>query len=229
MHARTPPFAQLGNDAVLNLNTNHQSTGFPVSKSGVGASPSAAWAGPRCGDKIVTQMMTIAQPRVLGDLFCALFMFTSGPMLSLLLPSYASTKGAYVKQVTRTEVFAALPYRASVAAHLQASNWSGRRCLRRGVAAAAGPLLKIFVDDLCQANSCLQQLLLHDRQRVLDVDAGVFAQIDATWKAQLNIENIFNKGYWASADGTTTSRRANRGPSASRSPPSCEARASVYS
>ena len=23
----------------------------------------------------------------------------------------------------------------------------------------------------------------------------------ATWKAQLNIENIFNKGYWASADG----------------------------
>jgi len=26
-------------------------------------------------------------------------------------------------------------------------------------------------------------------------------QIDATWKAQLNIENIFNKGYWASADG----------------------------
>src|SRR6516162_8039869 len=31
-------------------------------------------------------------------------------------------------------------------------------------------------------------------------DAGVYAQIDATWKAQLNIENIFNKGYWASAD-----------------------------
>src|SRR5439155_9089033 len=31
--------------------------------------------------------------------------------------------------------------------------------------------------------------------------AGVYAQIDATWKAQLNIENIFNKGYWATADG----------------------------
>jgi catecholate siderophore receptor len=32
-------------------------------------------------------------------------------------------------------------------------------------------------------------------------DAGIYAQITETWKAQLNIENIFNKGYWASADG----------------------------
>jgi catecholate siderophore receptor len=32
-------------------------------------------------------------------------------------------------------------------------------------------------------------------------DAGVYAQITETWKAQLNIENIFNKGCWASADG----------------------------
>ena len=43
--------------------------------------------------------------------------------------------------------------------------------------------------------------VLHDGQRVLNVDAGVFAQITENWKAQLNIENIFNKGYWASADG----------------------------
>jgi catecholate siderophore receptor len=35
----------------------------------------------------------------------------------------------------------------------------------------------------------------------LRFDAGVFAQITENWKAQLNIENIFNKGYWASADG----------------------------
>ena len=28
-----------------------------------------------------------------------------------------------------------------------------------------------------------------------------YAQITEAWKAQLNIENIFNKGYWASADG----------------------------
>jgi catecholate siderophore receptor len=33
------------------------------------------------------------------------------------------------------------------------------------------------------------------------VDAGIFATIDETWKAQLNVENLFNKGYWASADG----------------------------
>jgi catecholate siderophore receptor len=33
------------------------------------------------------------------------------------------------------------------------------------------------------------------------VDAGVYAKINETWKAQLNIENLFNKGYWASADG----------------------------
>jgi catecholate siderophore receptor len=32
-------------------------------------------------------------------------------------------------------------------------------------------------------------------------DAGVFATIDEHWKAQLNIENILNTGYWATADG----------------------------
>jgi catecholate siderophore receptor len=32
-------------------------------------------------------------------------------------------------------------------------------------------------------------------------DAGVYAKIDETWSAQLNVENIFNKSYWASADG----------------------------
>lgn len=32
-------------------------------------------------------------------------------------------------------------------------------------------------------------------------DAGLFAKIDETWSAQLNLENIFNKGYWATADG----------------------------
>ena len=32
-------------------------------------------------------------------------------------------------------------------------------------------------------------------------DAAVFARINETWKAQINVENIFNKGYWASADG----------------------------
>ncbi|WJR75479.1 TonB-dependent siderophore receptor [Bradyrhizobium sp. NP1] len=31
-------------------------------------------------------------------------------------------------------------------------------------------------------------------------DAAVYAQIDQNWRAQLNVENIFNKGYWASAD-----------------------------
>jgi len=33
------------------------------------------------------------------------------------------------------------------------------------------------------------------------VDASVYRKIDETWRVQLNIENIFNKGYWASADG----------------------------
>jgi catecholate siderophore receptor len=32
-------------------------------------------------------------------------------------------------------------------------------------------------------------------------DAGIYARIDENWKAQLTVENIFNKGYWASADG----------------------------
>jgi catecholate siderophore receptor len=32
-------------------------------------------------------------------------------------------------------------------------------------------------------------------------DAGIYAKIDETWSAQLNVENIFDKGYWASADG----------------------------
>ncbi|HET7848082.1 MAG TPA: TonB-dependent siderophore receptor, partial [Pseudolabrys sp.] len=33
------------------------------------------------------------------------------------------------------------------------------------------------------------------------VDAGIYADIDKNWRLQLNVENIFNKGYWASADG----------------------------
>jgi catecholate siderophore receptor len=32
-------------------------------------------------------------------------------------------------------------------------------------------------------------------------DAGIYATIDKNWSAQLTVENIFNKGYWASADG----------------------------
>jgi catecholate siderophore receptor len=33
------------------------------------------------------------------------------------------------------------------------------------------------------------------------VDTGVYAKVDENWRVQLNIENIFNKGYWATADG----------------------------
>jgi catecholate siderophore receptor len=33
------------------------------------------------------------------------------------------------------------------------------------------------------------------------VDAGLYAKINETWKAQFNVENVFDKGYWASADG----------------------------
>jgi catecholate siderophore receptor len=33
------------------------------------------------------------------------------------------------------------------------------------------------------------------------VDAGLYMKINETWRAQLNVENIFNQGYWASADG----------------------------
>jgi catecholate siderophore receptor len=32
-------------------------------------------------------------------------------------------------------------------------------------------------------------------------DAAVYKKINETWRAQLNVENIFNKGYWATADG----------------------------
>jgi catecholate siderophore receptor len=32
-------------------------------------------------------------------------------------------------------------------------------------------------------------------------DAGVYAKINETWRAQINVENIFDKGYWATADG----------------------------
>jgi catecholate siderophore receptor len=33
------------------------------------------------------------------------------------------------------------------------------------------------------------------------VDAGIYATINQTWSVQLNVENLFDKGYWASADG----------------------------
>jgi catecholate siderophore receptor len=32
-------------------------------------------------------------------------------------------------------------------------------------------------------------------------DAAIYAKIDETWRVQFNVENIFNKGYWATADG----------------------------
>jgi catecholate siderophore receptor len=32
-------------------------------------------------------------------------------------------------------------------------------------------------------------------------DTAVYLNINANWKAQFNVENVFNKGYWASADG----------------------------
>jgi catecholate siderophore receptor len=32
-------------------------------------------------------------------------------------------------------------------------------------------------------------------------DTAVYWNIDAHWRAQFNVENLFNKGYWASADG----------------------------
>jgi catecholate siderophore receptor len=32
-------------------------------------------------------------------------------------------------------------------------------------------------------------------------DTALYLKMDQNWSAQLNIENIFNKGYWASADG----------------------------
>ena len=32
-------------------------------------------------------------------------------------------------------------------------------------------------------------------------DAALYAKINETWKLQLNVENLFDKGYWASADG----------------------------
>ena len=50
----------------------------------------------------------------------------------------------------------------------------------------------------------------------LRFDAGVYAQITATWKARLNLETIFNKGYWASAEGNNNISPASRGPFASR-------------
>jgi catecholate siderophore receptor len=33
------------------------------------------------------------------------------------------------------------------------------------------------------------------------VDAALYLKINQTWSGQLNVENIFNAGYWASADG----------------------------
>ena len=32
-------------------------------------------------------------------------------------------------------------------------------------------------------------------------DVALYAKINENWRAQINVENIFNKGYWASADG----------------------------
>jgi catecholate siderophore receptor len=34
------------------------------------------------------------------------------------------------------------------------------------------------------------------------VDAALYAKVDENWRVQFNVENIFNKGYWATADGS---------------------------
>ncbi len=46
--------------------------------------------------------------------------------------------------------------------------------------------------------------------------AAVYLKINEQWRAQLNVENIFNKGYWASADGNS-----NISPGASRTFEEC--------
>jgi catecholate siderophore receptor len=33
------------------------------------------------------------------------------------------------------------------------------------------------------------------------IGAALYMQINDTWRAHLNVENIFNQSYWASADG----------------------------
>jgi outer membrane receptor protein involved in Fe transport len=47
-------------------------------------------------------------------------------------------------------------------------------------------------------------------------DAAVYARITENWKARLNVENIFNKHYWASADGNNNISRGRGAPFASR-------------
>jgi catecholate siderophore receptor len=32
-------------------------------------------------------------------------------------------------------------------------------------------------------------------------DTALYLKINDTWEAQFNVENLFNRGYWASADG----------------------------
>jgi outer membrane receptor for ferric coprogen and ferric-rhodotorulic acid len=52
-------------------------------------------------------------------------------------------------------------------------------------------------------------------------DTALYLKINDTW--QFNVENLFNRGYWASATATTTSRRARRELSASARSPSSRA------
>jgi catecholate siderophore receptor len=54
------------------------------------------------------------------------------------------------------------------------------------------------------------------------VDTALYMKINETWRAQLNVENVFNKGYWRRPTATTISHQASRVPSGSQRPPSSD-------
>jgi catecholate siderophore receptor len=60
----------------------------------------------------------------------------------------------------------------------------------------AGGLGVIYFSDSYAASDDLVRL-----PGFVRVDAALYAKINRNWRVQLNVENIFDKGYWASADG----------------------------
>jgi catecholate siderophore receptor len=72
-------------------------------------------------------------------------------------------------------------------------SWWNKYQINLGWAAALG--LIYFSDSFASSDDTVKL------PGFIRFDAAVYARITENWKAQLNVENVFNRKYWASADG----------------------------
>jgi catecholate siderophore receptor len=108
--------------------------------------------------------------------------------------AYAYTDARIVNNLTATTV--ALPVLAGNRVQLVPYNqfaWWNKYQFNETWGAALGIIY--FGDSFATSDDTVRL------PQFVRFDTAVYLKINETWRAQLNVENIFNTGYWASADG----------------------------